>query len=98
MLQGVRAQGMMQDIGGTGQEEPPGVGQEGRRRGAVAVEITLDGLDIVCTIPTRAVEFLIHPLWRGAPKEGTTKRGLSPAAITSALRMTRHGWAQEAAA
>src|SRR5262249_43840937 len=34
----------------------------------------------------------------GATKEVTTTRGLSPAAITSALRMTRHGWAQEAAA
>ena len=34
----------------------------------------------------------------GAAKEVTTKRGLSPAAITSALRMTRQGWAQDAAA
>jgi hypothetical protein len=34
----------------------------------------------------------------GATKEVPTKRGLAPAAITSALRRTRHGWAQAAAA
>jgi hypothetical protein len=58
MLQGMRAQSMMQDIGGTGQQKPHGVGQEGRRRGVVAVEITLDRLDIFFTIPMRAVDLL----------------------------------------
>ncbi len=73
MLQGMRAQGMMQDIGGTGQEEPHGIGQESRRRSAVAVEITLECLDIIFTIPTRAVEFLVHPLWRGGHQGGDHK-------------------------
>jgi len=65
LLQRLGAQGMMQDIGGTGQQKPHGVRQEGRRGGAVAVEVTLDRLDIVFTIPTRAVNLLIHPLRRG---------------------------------
>jgi hypothetical protein len=33
-----------------------------------------------------------------AAKEVTTTRGLSPAALTSAVTSTRHGWAPEAAA
>jgi hypothetical protein len=68
LVQGMRAEGMMQNIGGTGQQEPHGVGQEGCRRGAVAVEVPLDRLDRVFTIPTRAVEFLLHPLRCGSPQ------------------------------
>jgi hypothetical protein len=34
----------------------------------------------------------------GASQDVTTHRGLSPAAMTSALTITRHGWAHEAAA
>jgi hypothetical protein len=46
LLQRLGAEGMMQDIGGTRQQEPHGVRQEGRRGGAVAVEVTLHRLDI----------------------------------------------------
>ena len=44
LLERLGAQGMMQDIRGTRQEEPHGVRQEGRGGRAVAVEVTLDGL------------------------------------------------------
>jgi hypothetical protein len=73
MWQSLRAQGMRQDRGGTGQEEPQGIGQASRRRGAVAVEITLDGLAIVFTSPTRAVACLIQPRWRRGHQGGAHK-------------------------
>ena len=56
------AQGMMQDIGGTRQEEPQRVRQKSGGCGAVAVQVTFDRLDIVFTIPTRTVDVLIR-LW-----------------------------------
>jgi hypothetical protein len=94
----VRAERMVQDVGATGEQKPCGVREERRRRGAGAVEIILDGLDIVFTIAPRAVEVFIH-VWGGrAAKDVTTNRGLSPAAMTSALTITRHGSAHEAAA
>ena len=72
------AQGMRQDIRGTRQEEPHGVRQEGRGGRAVAVEVTRDGLDRVFTMPTRAVDLLIHPLRRGGPQGGDdTARGVA---------------------
>jgi hypothetical protein len=58
----VRAEGMVEDRGGARPEEPHGVGQERRRRGAVAVAVALDCLDIVFAIPPRAVEVFIHLL------------------------------------
>ena len=58
--QRVRPERMVEDIGTTRQEEPHGVGEKGRRGGAVAVEVTLDRLNIVLTIPTGAVEVFIH--------------------------------------
>src|SRR5215831_15973939 len=67
------AEGMRQDRGGTRQQEPHGVRQEGRRRGAIAVEIPLDRLEIVFTLPTRAVDLLIHPLWRWGHQGGDNK-------------------------
>ena len=45
--QRVGAEGRVEDRGGARQQEAHGVGQEGRRRGAVAVEVTLHGLDIL---------------------------------------------------
>ena len=78
VLQRVRAEGMVQDIGGTRQEKPHGIGQEGRRGGAVTVEVTLDRLDIVFAIPTRAVDFFIHPLRCGGRQGGDDKAGVVP--------------------
>ena len=73
MLEGMRAQGMMQDIGGTREEEPHRVGQEGGGRGAVTVEITLDRLDIVFAIPTGAIEVFVEHLGRGRRQGGDDK-------------------------
>lgn len=64
MGQGVRAQGLVEDRGGTSQEEPHSIGQERCCRRPVAVEVTLDRLDTVFTIPPRAGEVRIHPLRR----------------------------------
>ena len=71
--QRVGAEGMVEDRGGAGQQESHGVGQEGRRRGAVTGELTLDGLDVVCAIPPCAVEFFIHPLRRRRLEGGDDK-------------------------
>ena len=71
--QRVGAEGMVEDIGGARQQEAHGVRQEGRRRGAVTVEITLDRLDIVFAIPPRAVEFFIHSLRRRRLEGGDDK-------------------------
>jgi hypothetical protein len=60
--QRVRAESLVEDLGGARQEEPHGVGQERRRRGPVAVEVALDCRDIVVAIPPRAVEVCIHRL------------------------------------
>ena len=94
----VGAQGMVEHIRAAREKESCGVGKEGRIRGPIAVEVTLDRFDIVFTIAPRTVEVFIDLLGRRGLEGLTTKRGLSPAAMTSALTITRHGWAQEAAA
>ena len=53
MLEGVRPEGMMEDIGGTRQEEPHRVGQEGGGRRAIAVEVILHRLDRIFSVPLR---------------------------------------------
>ena len=63
----VGAERMVQDIGATREQEPRGVGEEGRRRGAIAVEVILDRLDIVFAIAPGAVEVFIHVLGVSAP-------------------------------
>jgi hypothetical protein len=51
--QRVGAEGMVEDRGGARQQESHGVSQEACRRGAVTVEITLDRLDSVFSVPLR---------------------------------------------
>ncbi len=60
--QRVGAEGMMQDRGGTCQEEPHGIRQKGRGGGAVTVEITLHRFAIVFTVPPGAGEVYIDLL------------------------------------
>lgn len=67
--QRVGAEGIVEDISGVRQQESHSVGQEGRRRGAVTVEITLDRLDIVFAIPPRPLS-LIMLARAGAPGTG----------------------------
>lgn len=71
--QRVRPERMVEDRGTTRQEEPHGVGEKGRRRGAVAVEVALDRLNIVFTMPTGAVELFIHLLGRRRLSRGHHK-------------------------
>ena len=64
VLEGVGAQRMMQSIGRTREHQPHRVGQEGRRRGPITVEVRLDRLDIVFAIPAGALEvFVEHVGW-----------------------------------
>jgi len=65
----VGAERMMQDIGPAGQQEPRGVGEEGRGRRTVAVEVILHRLDIVFAIAAGTVQVFIHVL-RGRRLEG----------------------------
>ena len=94
----VRPEGMVQDVGTTGEEQPCGVREKGRGRRAVTVEVALDRLDIVFAIAPSAVEVLVHVLGCRVLQDVTTNRGSSPAAMTSALTMTRPRRSQEAAA
>ena len=55
-------QGMMENIGRTGQEETHTVGQERRRGRAVAVKITFHGFDIIFAIAAGAVKVLVQHL------------------------------------
>ena len=71
--QRVSAEGMVEDRGGARQHEAHGVGEEGRRGGAVTVKITLDRLNIVFAIAPRTVEFCIHPLRRRRLEGGDDK-------------------------
>ena len=63
LLEGVCAQSVMQDIGSTGQEEPQTVGEERRRRRAVAMELAFHGLDSILAIAAGAGEVRGQHLW-----------------------------------
>ena len=80
MLQGMCAQGMMQDIGRTRKEQPQRVGQEGGRGGAVAVEVTLHRLDGIFTVAPGTVESSYTIGGVGAVEGGDDKAGV----VTSA--------------
>ena len=66
VLEGVRTQGMMQSIGRTREEQPHRVGQEGRGRRAVTVEVILHRLDIVFAIAPGAIEVFVEHLRGGS--------------------------------
>jgi len=57
---------MVEDVGSTREQQPERIGQEGRRRGAVAAQVHLDRLDIIFTIPPSAIEVLIQHLRSGS--------------------------------
>ena len=60
----VGTEGMVEDVGPARQQEPCGIGEEGRGGGAVAVEVPLDRLAIVFTIAPGTIEVCIHLLRR----------------------------------
>jgi hypothetical protein len=75
VLQRVRAQGMVQGRGRTRAYQTHGIGQEGRRGGAITLQITLHRLAIVFAIPTGALEVFVDHLGRGSVKRGDDKAG-----------------------
>ena len=80
VLQRVRAEGMVEDIGRTREQQAHGVGEEGCRGRAVTLQITLHRLDIVFAIPAGAIEvFVQHLRWRGS-KRGDDKARIIPRA------------------
>ena len=58
----------------------------------------LHRLDIVFAIPPGAIEVFVQHLGRGRLQRGHDKAGVIARLMTSALRTTRHGCAQDAAA
>ena len=96
--QRVRAEGMGQDRGRTRAQQAHGVGEEGRRGRAVTLQSTLHRRAIIFTMPAGAIEVFVPHLGGGAASEVTTKRGFSPALLTSALSTTRQGRDHDAAA
>ena len=78
VLQRVRAEGMVQDIGRTREQQAHGVGEEGRRGRAVTLQITLHRLDIVFTIPAGAIEVFVQHLVWGGRKRGDDKAWIIP--------------------
>jgi len=64
---------MMEDIGGTREEETHRIGQEGGRGGAIAVKITLPRLESVCAIPTSPIEVCVAHLGCGSVQRGDDK-------------------------
>ena len=59
VLEGVGAQSMMQSIGSTREHQPHRIGQEGRCRGPITVEVILHRLDIVFAIATGAIAVFV---------------------------------------
>lgn len=76
MLQSVRPEGVLHDIGRTRQEEPQRVGQEAGGRRAVAVEVIFDRLDIVCAMATGALEVCVQHLGRRRLQRGHHTAGV----------------------
>ena len=76
--EGGRPYGLLEDIGGTREEEPQRVGQAGGGRRAGAVEGRRHRLARICAIPAGAIEGCVEPLGGGGAREGTPKRGDRP--------------------
>ena len=88
---------MDQLVSRTGIKQAQVVGEESVVRGAIAGQIVLHCLDEILVLSARAVQIAVQRLRLGSVSEVTTKRGLSPRAITSAFSTTRWACDQEAA-
>ena len=73
MVQRVRAQSMVQGIGRPREDQPHGIGQEGRRGRAIPAEVTLDRLESVCTIPPGTIELFVDHLGGRSTERGDDK-------------------------
>lgn len=72
------AQGLMQDIGGTGEEQAHVVGEETLIAGAITGEIVFDHLDEVFILPAGAIEIPIQVLGGGQSEGGDHIAGVVP--------------------
>ena len=70
------AQGLMQDIGGTGEEQAHVVGEETVIGGAVTGEIVFDHLDEVFILPAGTIEIPIQVLGGGQTEGGDHIAGI----------------------
>jgi hypothetical protein len=75
LREGGRPSGMLEARGGTRQEESHRVGQEAGGRRAVAVEVSLHGLDRMFAMATGAIEVCVEPLGWGRLQRGHHKAG-----------------------
>ena len=76
VLEGVGAQSMMQSIGGPREHQPHRVGQEGRRRGPITVEVHFHRLDIVFAIAPGAIEVFVKHLRSRSGQRRDDKAGV----------------------
>ena len=60
MLQRRGPQGMVQDVGGTREEQPQRVGEKGRRRGPITAPVNFDRLDSVFARAPGTIELFIQ--------------------------------------
>ena len=78
--QRVRAEGMVQHLGRTREQQAHGVGEAGRRGRAVTLQRTLHRLDRVFTIPAGAIEVFVQHLGWGGRKRGDATAWMIPCA------------------
>ena len=71
---------MVEDVRSTREQQPEGVGQKGRGRGAVAAQVYLDRLDCIFTIAPGTIEVLIEHGRRGGVQGRHDKTGIIPRA------------------
>ncbi len=79
---------MVEHVSRTGEQQPKRIGQEGRRRGAVAAQVHLDRLDRICTLATGTIEVFIDYLGGGRLQRGDDKARMISRA--HAFRLEHH--------
>ena len=89
---------MLENIGGTREEDRIALARKVGAERAVAVEVILHGLAIISAKFPRARSLLIQHRRGRSIQRVTTTHGVSPALMNSALSATRHGCAQALAA
>jgi hypothetical protein len=80
VLPSLRAQGMVQGLGRTGEQQPRRMGQEGRRRGAIAAQVHLDRLDGIVASAASAIEVFVQHRGGGRVQRRHDKARIIPRA------------------
>ena len=76
MDQGLGAQGVMQDVGGAGEEQAHVIGQKGVVGGAVAGQVILDHLDEVFVLTASTVQIAVEAFGAGQIQGGDHEAGI----------------------